>query len=327
MRVLVTGPNGLIGSHLVPELLARGHEVTGLGLTGRTPAVDHPAYEFVKGDALDVDALTGLATGQDALIGCASLIGGIRFFHQRPYDLASTNLRLAAALNDAAIAAHHFHPLRRVVCLSSSIVYDRAEGEICTEGDELHLPPPLSAYGVHKLATEAMTRAAWDQYEIPYTIVRPFNCVGAGERLSSAHALPDLARKVLAGQDPLHILGDGSQVRYYTHGADLARGIATATESRAGRNEDFNLSTPVGTSVLELAALIWRKVRGYAPLRVVSDRPFKHDPPARVPDVSKARELLGFEASIPLERAVDEVLAWLAATGFRGELAAPGARG
>ena len=194
------------------------------------------------------------------------------------------------------------------------------------EGDERKVPPPLSSYGFQKLAVEYFARAAWDQYALPYTILRPFNCVGVGEgralgdvqvlsgnvKLAMSHVVPDLVQKALLGQDPLHILGDGSQVRHYTYGGDLARGIVTAMEHDAAMNQDFNLSTATSTTVLELAALIWRKVHGPdEPFRYVSDPPFEHDVAKRVPSVDKAKQVLGFEATTPLEEMLDEVIPWV----------------
>src|SRR6185295_18139170 len=159
-------------------------------------------------------------------------------------------------------------------------------------------------------------KGAWEQFELPYTIVRPFNRVGIGERravrdtdimsgnvkLALSHVVPDLVLKVLKGQDPLHILGKGDQVRHYTYGGDLAHGIRLAMESPKALNDDFNLSTAASTTVLELAELIWRKVYGPdKPFRYVSDPPFEHDVQLRVPDVQKARDVLGFEAMTTLE--------------------------
>ena len=127
--------------------------------------------------------------------------------------------------------------------------------------------------------------------------VRDTDVMSGNVKLALSHVVPDLVLKVLRGQDPLHLLGDGTQVRCYTYGGDLARGIRLAMESDAAVNEDFNLSTPVSTTVLELAELIWRKVHGAdRPFAWVSDPPFDHDVQHRVPDVRKARDVLGFEA-------------------------------
>ena len=115
----------------------------------------------------------------------------------------------------------------------------------------------MSSYGFQKLAVEYFAKAAWDQYRLPYTLVRPFNCVGIGEsralgdheilsgnvQLAMSHVVPDLVQKVLKGQDALHVLGTGEQVRHYTYGGDLAAGVVTAMEHEDALNEDFNLST------------------------------------------------------------------------------------
>jgi len=126
-----------------------------------------------------------------------------------------------------------------------------------------------------------------------------------------SHVVPDLVQKVLKGQDPLRILGDGSQVRHYTYGGDLARGIVTAMEHPAAYNDDFNLSTAESTSVRELAEVIWRKLKGDAPLRLEHDTPFEYDVKMRVPDVTKSREVLGFEATTSLDVMLDEVIPWI----------------
>ena len=208
------------------------------------------------------------------------MIGGISYFHEFAYDLLAENERILASTFDAAIEAHRRgRAASGSSSLSSSMVYESATVFPTPEGAQLTSPPPISTYGFQKLASEYFAKGAWEQYRLPYTIVRPFNCVGIGERravrdtdvmsgnvkLALSHVVPDLVLKVLKGQDPLHILGDGDQVRHYTYGGDLAHGIRLAMESPAAVNEDFNLSTPASTTVLELAELIWRKVHGAGP--------------------------------------------------------------
>jgi nucleoside-diphosphate-sugar epimerase len=206
------------------------------------------------------------------------------------------------------------------------MVFESTDRWPSVEGDERRVPPPRSSYGFQKLAVEYFARAARDQYGLPYTILRPFNCVGVGEQravgdvdilsgnltLAMSHVVPDLVQKVLKGQDPLHVLGDGKQVRHYTYGGDLARGIVLAMSHPAALNNDFNLSTATSTTVEELAALIWTKINGPdRPLRIVHDEPFEHDVHRRVPSVEKAREVLGFEATTSLDEMLDEVIAWV----------------
>ncbi len=330
-KVLITGSAGFIGGYVVQELLDRGHEVVGVDNYSKYGPVSHtydshPAYRFVQGDARDVELMTELAADCDHFIAGAAMIGGISYFHTYAYDLLATNERIMAASCDAAIAAHRQGRLQKVTYMSSSMVFESTEHWPSKEGDERRIPPPLSSYGFQKLAVEYYARAAWDQYQLPYTIVRPFNCVGVGEgralgeaeilsgnvKLAMSHVVPDLVQKVLKGQDPLHVLGDGSQVRHYTYGGDLARGIVVAMEHPAARNDDFNLSTAESTTVRELAGVIWRKIKGAeTPLRLVHDNPFEHDVQKRVPDVTKAREVLGYEATTSLEEMLDEVIPWI----------------
>jgi UDP-glucose 4-epimerase len=339
-KVAVTGAAGFIGGYLVAELLRRGYEVVGLDNQSKYGPVrrsydDHPHYRLVPGDARDPAAVTGLLADCDHLIAGAAMIGGIAYFHARAYDLLAANERITAATGDAAIAAQRDGRLRKVTWISSSMVYESAASWPSAEGQQLEMPPPASAYGFSKLAVEYFARAAWDQYQLPFTIVRPFNCVGVGEsravgdeqimsgnvRLAMTHVVPDLVQKVLKGQDPLRVLGSGEQVRHYTYGGDVAAGVVTAMEHPAARNEDFNISTAAGTTVRELAELIWWKVHGRgSELRLAHDEPFRHDVQRRVPSTAKAKRLLGFEATTGLDQMLDEVIPWVAGAIEAGAL-------
>ncbi len=339
-NVLITGSSGFIGGYVVEELLSRGHTVVGVdnfSKYGRvTKSYDsNPGYTLVEGDARDVDLMTELASDVDHLIAGAAMIGGISYFHAYAYDLLATNERIMAATCDAAIRAHRQGRLQKVTYLSSSMVFESADSWPSFEGQEREIPPPLSSYGFQKLAVEYYARSAWEQYELPYTIVRPFNCVGVGEgralgevevlsgnvQLAMSHVVPDLVQKVLKGQDPLHILGEGNQVRHYTYGGDLAKGIVDAMEHPDARNEDFNISTAESTTVRDLAEVIWRKIKGPdVALSLVSDEAYEYDVQKRVPAVDKAKKVLGYEATTSLDEMLDEVIPWIAAAIDEGRI-------
>lgn len=331
MKVLVTGASGFIAGYVVPELLELGHEVIGLDNHSKYGRIEksydkHPRYRLVEGDAKRVDLLRELLVDCDHLVAGAAMIGGITYFHELAYDLLAENDRIIASTFDAAIEAHKKGRLQKVTVLSSSMVFENTTEYPTPEGAERRSPPPSSTYGFQKLACEYYAQGAWEQYKLPYTICRPFNCVGIGERraltdkevpsgnikLAMSHVVPDLVQKVLKGQDPLHILGDGNQVRCYTYGGDLAKGIVKAIFAPEATNEDFNLSTPVATTVLELAELVWKKIHGDAkPFRYVSDKPFAYDVQKRIPNCEKAKRLLGYEATTSLSTVLDEVIPWI----------------
>lgn len=330
-KLVVTGSEGFIGGYVVREALDQGHTVLGIdnfskyGKTSRSYN-DHSNYTLVEGDARDTALLFDLFKDADHVIAGAAMIGGISYFHAYAYDLIATNERIIAATCDAAIKAFKSGTLKKVTYLSSSMVFESTNSWPSKEGDERICPPPISSYGFQKLAVEYFARAAWDQYKLPYTILRPFNCVGIGERraigdveirsgnvtLAMSHVVPDLVQKILKGQNPVHILGDGNQVRCYTYGGDLARGIIMSLDHPQALNEDFNLSSPQETSVLELAQLIWKKIKGTgAEFSYVLDSGYEHDVKKRIPSVEKAETILGFRATTSLNEMLDEVIPWI----------------
>ncbi len=330
MKVMITGAAGFLGGYLVEELLSHGYEVVGLDNYSKYGRIvksydRHPHYQFVEGDAKNVQLLKEVIVDCDQFIALAAIIGGIPLFHEYAYDLLAENDRIIASSFDAAIWAHKARKLKRIDVISSSMVFESTEVFPTPEGEQLKCPPPKSTYGFQKLACEYYAKGAWEQYGLPYTIIRPFNVIGVGEKraisdrevmsgnikLAMSHVVPDLVQKVLLGQDPLRILGDGNQVRCYTYGGDVARGIRLCIESDLAMNEDFNLSSPVPTTVLQLAKGIWVKIHGSKPFRYVSDKPYKYDVQRRIPSVEKAKRLLKFEATTTLGYSLDEIIPWV----------------
>ena len=222
------------GRPKVKQLLQKGHQVIVLDNLSKPESSIKEGYEFRKVDLNDKLATEKAFAGADICIHLAAKIGGIGYFHKYPATILSENNKMYSSVFEAAVK----NKLKRMVYVSSSMVFESASVFPTPEGEQLKSPPPLSTYGFHKLACEYFAKGAWEQYKLPYTIIRPFNCIGIGEKralcdkeimsgnvkLAMSHVVPDLAQKVLKGQDPLHILGDGNQIRHYTYGGDLARG-------------------------------------------------------------------------------------------------------
>lgn len=336
VKVLVTGSHGFIGSYICQDLLDNGYEVFGIDNFSKygkvkKPFESHPNFTFMQTDARYIDRLPKYFADVDYIIAGAAMIGGISYFHKYAYDLLATNERILASTFDLAInlwnnRKRYDSHIKRVIVLSSSMVFECTTEYPTPEEEIQKCPPPLSTYGFQKLASEYFCKGAYEQYGLPYTIIRPFNCVGVGEdealgaeeveqgniKMLMSHVLPDLIYKALhlKDDDKLPILGSGDQVRHYTNGKDIARGIRIAIESPAAVNEDFNISSPRATTVKELAEIVWEKIHG-TPLKVKHEDPFTYDVQVRSPNVDKATQKLGFETTIDLEESVDEVIDWM----------------
>lgn len=341
MKVLVTGSQGFIGAYICSELLKSGYDVIGIDNYSKYGVVErehdkHPKFKLYEMDVRRVhdefysseriDSFSQDIRDADFIIAGAAMIGGISYFHAKAFDLLAVNEEILAATFRLAIDLNKKHNLKRIVVLSSSMVFEQTSKYPTPESEILTCPPPLSTYGFQKLASEYFCKGAWEQYKLPYTILRPFNCVGIGEykaldaeevstakmKLLLSHCLPDLINKSLQlGQnDKLPILGDGNQVRHYTNGKDIAIGVRMAMESAAATNNDFNISHSRAMTVLELAGAVWKKIHG-TELIVENLPPFEYDVQVRSPDVSKAKEVFGFEAKIDIDQSIDEVVEWM----------------
>lgn len=330
-KVLITGSQGFIGSYICLELLKNGYKVVGVDNYSKygqvkRPQDNHINFKLYVDDVLNSSFFEIVEKEKpNFIIAGAAMIGGISYFHKFAYDLLATNERIIAQTFDAAIRLHKLGILERVVVMSSSMVFEEADTYPTPEEAIKTTPPPMSTYGFQKLACEYFAKGAFEQYGVPFTIVRPFNCVGVGEedsiteheitsgniKLMMSHVLPDLINKTLKGQDPLHILGEGNQVRCYTNGRDLARGIRLVLENEKALNNDFNLSTNQSTSVLELAEMIWKILKPDQKLKIVKDQSYEYDVQKRIPDTSKAKNILGFEAEISLEESIKEVIEYM----------------
>jgi len=277
------------------------------------PAWIREGCEVQTGDLRDLDVAQRALDGCSHVIHLAAIVGGIANFHKLPFTLTEVNNALTGAIVHAAVDQR----VRRFTYVSSSMVFERATEFPTTEAHLDSCPPPRSAYGFSKLAGEVYTRAAHDQHGLRYTICRPFNAYGPGElphrdEPGIAHAVPDLIAKVLSGQRPLEIFGSGEQTRTLTHVDDIADGIVTAMASPAGENDDFNISAAEELRIADVAKLIWEAC-GEDPERfeLAHVPSFDVDVQRRWPSVQKARELLGWEARVPLRDGLADTVAWL----------------
>jgi nucleoside-diphosphate-sugar epimerase len=310
-RVIVTGGAGFIGSEVTQQLVRRGYSVRVIDDLSKEGHDVPSGVDFHQADLTEPGVANELFAGHQLCVNLAAKIGGIGYFHEYPATILSENNKLYSMTFEAAVR----HRYQRMLYVSSSMVFESATRFPSREEDLKSIPPPVSAYGFSKLCGEWYCRAFAEQHQLPFTICRPFNAYGInefpGEEIGYAHVIPDLTKKIISGQYPVELLGDGRQTRCFTHVSDIARGIIMALESERAVNEDFNISNPEETTILDLAEKIWDLCSTGRDFAWVPVPGFTYDIRRRVPDTTKVREVLGFAAEVKLEEGLKEVINWL----------------
>jgi UDP-glucose 4-epimerase len=291
MNVLVTGGAGFLGTHVCRALASAGHAVTCVDLVrcrdprvaGEIGSVTAPEERWFR--------------GRDAVIHLAAVLGVARTERNRRMTL-EINIAGTRNVSDACDQAG----VRHLVYASSSEVYGDAEETPTPESAALQ---PQSVYAVAKLAGEEYVRSG----RTPWTIVRPFNAYGPGQR--EDFVVARFIRQALAGE-PLTIYGDGFQTRAFCHAADLARAFVAVVENPAARGPIFNLGNgaePV--TMRELARRVIAETEGTTSRCVegAPDRSPSREIRARCPDISRARAILGWTPRIDLDHGLRETIA------------------
>ena len=311
-RVLVTGGAGTIGGAVVRRLLRDREWAVRVSDQREAPDWMSEACEVHTGNLLELEEARAAVDGCACVVHLAAIVGGIANFHRLPHTLLEVNNGLYNAVFRAALDEH----VERLVYVSSSMVFERATQFPTTEAHLLDCPAPRSAYGFSKLAGEVYCRALHAEHGLAYSICRPFNAYGPGEMPEDepgiAHMVPDVIRKVLAGQRPLEIFGSGEQTRTLTHVDDIADGVVTAMAHPAGENEDFNISASDERTVADIARIIWEACGEQPEAFALEHKPsFEVDVQRRWPSVEKAERLLGWRARIGLPEGIAGTVEWL----------------
>lgn len=309
-RVLVTGGAGFIGSELVRQLTGRGFRVCVVDnlANGRRENLDgvDGDIELVVGDVRDGKVVQSLVHNVDIVFHLACL--GVRHSIHSPVENHEVNAAATLGLLSAARASG----VKRFVYVSSSEVYGTARTAPISEE---HPTFPMTVYGASKLAGEAYTRAFWETYRFPTTVVRPFNAYGprCHHEGDSGEVIPKFLLRCLAGK-PMVIFGDGTQTRDFTFVGDTARGIMAAALSENSIGQTLNLGSGKEIAVRELATTIARALgRPNAEITHVEPRP--GDVLRLLADSSRAKRLLQFEPTVSLSEGITRLRDWYSSQG------------
>ena len=301
----------------IPLLLEKGYEVRGVDNFARYGQIERKRdYEFLIGDLTD-SAFTEKATkGVDGVVQAAALIYGVGGFHLFPADILGKDVTLQQNILWAMLK----NDVQNIAYISSSMVYERCLSYPSKEEDVDHSLIPLTDYGLSKLVGERLCKAFARQYDINYTIWRPFNIITPYEKgetkQGTSHVFADFIRNiVLEKMSPLPLIGDGQQIRCFTWIEDIARGIAHHSFTPPAHNNVFNLGNPEPITMRNLAQLIHDTARTMGllgqdtpPLEFETKLSFSDDVLRRIPDVTKAKEVLNWEPSLQVAKSVERCL-------------------
>ncbi|MFH1407547.1 MAG: NAD(P)-dependent oxidoreductase [Patescibacteria group bacterium] len=291
INVLVTGGAGFLGREVVKQLVEVDYQVRVADFLKKPSKF--PGNEYIKGDLTDPNVVKKSFKEVDYCIHLAAKTGGIRYYHKYPGTIIDRNNRLYSSIFEAAVK----YKIKRIIYTSSSMVYG-STGEVpIRESDFGKYSCPASSYAFSKLIGEYYCRFFQEEFGLPYTICRLFNLYGPmpQDEIIFSHVIPDLAKKIISGQYPVEILGDGNQRRCFTHIEDAARGIILAMESPKAKNEDFNLGSNHEIKILDLAELIFKICYPQKKYKYVLKEGFKMDVKRQVPVLSKAKKILGWK--------------------------------
>lgn len=314
MNILVTGSEGSLMQAVIPILIEQGHTVKGVDNFARYGEIERErAYEFVRGDLTDMAFVDEVVAGVDAVIQAAALIYGVGGFHKYPADILSKDI----ALHQNILQSMLKNNIKKMVYISSSMVYERCQTHPSKEEDVDVSLIPSTDYGLSKLVGERLTQAFHRQYGINFVIWRPFNIITPHEKgendLGMSHVFADYIKNIIhEKRTNLPIIGDGEQIRCFTWIGDVARGIAEFSFDERAENQIFNLGNPEPITMKDLANIIYEKARNHNlisgngdGLKFQTTLSFQDDVRTRIPDVNKAKEILGWEPTLKVSESVE----------------------
>jgi UDP-glucose 4-epimerase len=314
MRALITGGAGFVGSHLAELLLGQGHEVFVLDnlSTGSIDNIahlkDHARFHYTIDSVANEPVLAELVDRADVVFHLAAAVG-VKLIVEQPVHTIETNVR-----GTEVVLTHANKKKKLVLIASTSEVYGKSTAVPFSEDADLVLGSTVKhrwAYACSKLIDEFLALAYWKEKKLPVIIVRLFNTVGPRQTGQYGMVIPNFVRQALAGQ-PITVFGDGTQTRSFTFVGDVVEALAKLVQEPKAIGRVFNVGNGYEISMLDLA----RRVKGLAGssseiVTIPYDQAYEagfEDMPRRVPDITRVRELIGFEPKVQLDEILEKVI-------------------
>ncbi|MDE6329888.1 MAG: NAD-dependent 4,6-dehydratase LegB [Muribaculaceae bacterium] len=307
-NVAVTGADGFIGSHLTEALLREGCHVKALAQYnsfnnwGWLEGISHPELEIATGDVRDPNFCREFVKGADTVFHLAALIA-IPYSYVAPDSYVDTNvkgtLNICQAARDAGVG--------RLLVTSTSEVYGTAR---YVPIDENHPRQPQSPYSATKIAADALALSFYNAFELPVTIVRPFNTYGP--RQSARAIIPTIISQIASGERRIKV-GDLTPTRDFNYVADTCRGFIALAKSDATVGLEVNIATGTEITMADTLATIARLMG--ADVEWVRDpqriRPSGSEVFRLCGDNTRIRELTGWHPEVDIEEGLRRTIEWI----------------
>jgi UDP-glucose 4-epimerase len=307
-RIFITGGAGFIGSRLAMRCLAAKSHVTIYDNFVRNALQDeiwinHPNIHLVKGDILDRVHVADAMSGHDIVFHCAAVLG-VDSVRAQPVRTMEVNVLGSVAVLEAASQLEH---MSRLVCFSTSEIYG-VRAVNASEHDDAAIPPagePRWSYAASKLAEEHFAFAYHRERGVPITVVRPFNVYGPGQ--VGEGAIANFIRRGLRNE-PLQVRSGGKQIRAWCFVEDMIDGAVLAACTPEAIGQTFNIGNPWA---VEATLGLAHRVLAQLPSRsIIEHVAGEADVDARIPDIKKATDLLGYKPQIGLDDGISRSIVW-----------------
>jgi UDP-glucose 4-epimerase len=316
MKYLITGGAGFIGSHTADVLLARGDTVTAIDdlstgdLANIAHLQPHPQFTFTRGSASDHQVMAPLVAEADVIIHLAAAVG-VQLVVERPVHTIYNNLRPTETVLELAAPDK-----KRVLIASTSEVYGKSERLPFNEEDPVGIGPSSKTrwgYAASKLMDEFLGMAYWYEQQLPVVVVRYFNTVGPRQTGRYGMVVPRFVRQALEG-NPITVYGDGEQTRSFGYVGDVVRGTIALLDAKEGAyGEVVNLGNAQEVTIRQLAERIIERTNSHSTITTIPyDEAYAagfDEMRRRVPDLQKAKRLVGYEPTVGLDEIIDRVAA------------------